>query len=505
MTTITETIGRGALLGVASNYQSVAEALMELVDNPFDKRRGRYLTIELAIDKKGDRIVITDKGGEGMNDAGLQEWIRWGEGQEHEITDIGQYRVGGKLAAVYLANGLEIISRKSGETTLWKFRDPEWGSRTEALCSLPLIELGETYLNGKNNVSKSTRGLTQITLTGLKGHRYEVGILREKLSDTYRSLIEENRCKILVDGEILKARKIPWSAKPSVVEIPLTKVCRNVQVVGKVGAIDRDRIPNGRGIRIPAGIRTEFNGRKISDGEEFGHKLSGKGNLQRLYGEIRMQGNGLKPNQLKNGWPHDSNEWAAVEQLVSQKMQPIVSYLSSLSESRPASREEKKRANNALRRLESAFRQLRDLGHHRGSGGAGGDIGPGGRKPPKPKGKERPRTKQGGKRSSTRNPTPPPQGAVGILMRRISNMPGVLVDKLGEYTPRTQWRDMENGQRAIVINKDFPLYKSLGSSEDYLFESLAMHLVYEDATSVGEAQELVDQLIWMDKAQRETV
>ena len=51
MATISESIGREALLAFASQYSSMSEALMELIDNPFDYRRGRRLTVEVTIDK----------------------------------------------------------------------------------------------------------------------------------------------------------------------------------------------------------------------------------------------------------------------------------------------------------------------------------------------------------------------------------------------------------------------------------------------------------------------
>lgn len=503
MTNITETIGRSALLAAASNYQSVAEALMELIDNPFDKRRGRHLTIDVRVDKKRGRVTITDIGGEGMNDEGLQGWIRWGEGEQHEQSDIGQYRVGGKLAAIYLADGLEIVCRRSGESAIWRFRDHNWGSRTEALSSSPLAEVSGVGLRWPGGTPEPGTGFTRITLTGLKPHRYEVGILRERLSDTYRSLIDKGHCTIRVDGKTVETRTIPWSSSVNVIEIGRQDVSPGVQVIGKVGAIDRDQVPDGRGIRIPAGIRTEFNGRKITDGEEFGFKLSGKGNLQRVYGEIAIQGRGLKPNQLKNGWPHDSEAWTKVERFVHECMQPVVSHLNNLSDARPATREERKRANSARRRVQAALKRLQRLRHQGRNGGTGDRTGPGGRRPPKPRPGKQPSQRTPRRRGPTTNPTPPPIDAIGKLLRRVDGMPDVLYDNLGEQTPRTQWREQDNGPRAVVINKDYPLFVSLGGNEDYVFESIVTHLVYDEAASVPDARDLFDQLVWLDKTQEE--
>lgn len=118
MTTLNETIGRQALLALSNQYSGIVEAITELVDNPFDYARGRHLTMDLTVDKAGDLIRVVDHGGDGMNDAGLSEWIEWGTGPEHSPSDIGQYHVGGKLAAMYLAEEIDIICRRADEPTI---------------------------------------------------------------------------------------------------------------------------------------------------------------------------------------------------------------------------------------------------------------------------------------------------------------------------------------------------------------------------------------------------
>ncbi len=502
MTAITESFGRSAMLAVANNYKSVAEALMELIDNPFDKRRGRRLTISITIDKKHDRVTITDEGGEGMNDQGLQDWILWGEGPQHAAGDIGQYHIGGKSAAIYLAEGLEIVCRKSGEEEIWRFHDPCWGSREEALDSSPITNLPQSALRWPHQAPPPGTGFTKVTLSGLRKNRYEVGILSGRLADTYRSLIERDECTIQVNGKAVATRAIPWSSSIDIVKIPRIEVFPGVRVVGQVGAIDRDRVPDARGSRITAGVRTEFNGRKITDGEEFEHKLSGKGNLQRVYGEIEIRGRGLKPNLVKTGWSQDSDAWTALEKFMHERMQPVVTHLGRISESRPASREERKRANSARRRVQEAFRKLQSLHLPHSQNGrepSGEGTGPGGRKRPEREGTTRTEASSTRKRRPITERTPPPDDPVGRLLRRVSEIPPVILDALGAQTSRTQWRDADDGIRSIVVNTDYPLYTSLGSNEDYVFESLVRHLVDEDSASVAEARDLFDQIIWLDK------
>ena len=500
MATITESIGRSALLAAASNYKSVAEALMELIDNPFDKRRGRRLTIDVTIDKKGDRISILDQGGEGMNEAGLQEWIRWGEGAGHSREDIGQYHVGGKLAAIYLAEHLVIQCRNAGEGPVWQFDDPHWGSRTEALRDTPLKEVPLSEVEWPAEMPRSGVGFACVTLKGLKDHRYDVSRLTDGLSDTYRSLIASSQCIIRINGTLVETLRIPWSSSVDIVQLPPSSIAK-IHVSGQIGAIDRDQLAD-RQLRIPAGIRTEFNGRKITDGEEFRHNLRGRNPLGRLYGEITIAGDGLKPNQLKDGWPRDSAAWTALEEFVHKHMQPVVAHLNSISSGRTTTREEQKWANSAKRRVLNAI-QLIGGNESVAQGELGGNEDTSrGRKPPEPSGGVKQSTKNPNSRQVNRQArTPPPEDAVGRLRRLASTLPEVDYDDLGPGSPRTEWRSNDNGKRSIVINRDYPL--AIGRlTEVYVFESVAQHVIYEDVTTLREARDMFDQLVWSDKRQQ---
>lgn len=237
MATINESIGREALLAFASQYSSMSEALMELIDNPFDYRRGRRLTVEVTIDKRNGLIRVLDHGGEGMNAEGLAEWIGWGTGHEHSTTDIGQYHVGGKLAAIYLAEGLEIICRRAGEHDIWRFADPRWGSRTDLFSGEPEA-LAPDRLPGELSglAAQDSVGFTCVTLRGLKRHRYEQRILAARLANAYRSLIVEGHCSIVLDGDGVEPLDIPVSASFAPTEIPSTKLDSGVRVRAASGS-----------------------------------------------------------------------------------------------------------------------------------------------------------------------------------------------------------------------------------------------------------------------------
>lgn len=472
---------------------------MELIDNPFDYRRGRHLTVDIEVNRARDYVLVSDMGGDGMDDVALTDWIQWGEGHHHQEQDIGQYHVGGKSAAIYLSESLEVVCRKAGSDTVWRFHDPHWGSRTTPLT---------TEVNAVSNFSHALvgstppkgQGFVQIVLRQLKAHRYEVEILKRRLADTYRSLIDQDQCSIGVNGESLSTEDMPWSASIKQVSFGPTTLADGIRIVGRIGAIDKDRLPSGRGSRFQHGIRTEHNGRKITGGEEFGHNLTGRGALMRLYGEVTIRGGNLRPNQLKNGWPYDSDDWQVLEAAMHEHMSSVVQQLNEAADAKPVSRQERKRANSARRRVERALKRLRQLDSlaHKGSIPLG--TGPGGRRQPSQPSERDSQQPPDRTRSPATNRTPSPANPVGRLLRRIGGMPPVHLGGLGDQTARTEWRQDEN-ERAVVVNTDYPLYESLGTNEDYVFESLVMHVLNDDEELLpAEAHQLFDQIVWLDRA-----
>ncbi|MEE9247500.1 MAG: ATP-binding protein [Dehalococcoidia bacterium] len=262
VSTIQETIGREVVLALSNLYPSMADALMELVDNPFDYRHGRLLNIKVKVDKKKGRIVVTDYGGEGMGEDALRDWIQWGTGHTHSLDDIGQYHVGGKLAAMYLADSVEIIGRKAGQKTAFKFFDPHWGTRTEMLVSAlePLDEVALRWFDPDLARLPIEVGFSQFVLTNLKPHRYESSILLQRISNVYKHLVEQKKCHIIVNRNAVEPLEIPESVtyRNRAITIKKTKVASGVSVQGRIWVMDRDKIPIGRGVLIKAGIRTLF-------------------------------------------------------------------------------------------------------------------------------------------------------------------------------------------------------------------------------------------------------
>ncbi len=46
-TQVKETISRQAILAFANTYSNMTDALMEIIDNPFDYRKGREIRVDI--------------------------------------------------------------------------------------------------------------------------------------------------------------------------------------------------------------------------------------------------------------------------------------------------------------------------------------------------------------------------------------------------------------------------------------------------------------------------
>ena len=460
---ISEQIGRSALLHAATNYESISEALLELIDNPIDYRGRQALQIDIWIDKERDEIIILDRAGAGMGEAELQEWIHWGEGPEHAVSDIGQFRVGGKLAAIYLARDLEILCRLSGTKQIWQFHDPDWGVRTSRLQTTVRRVL-PSAIEWRHRVAPAgDEGFVRVTLRGLTSHRYDLEILESNIQDTYRQLIASHDVVIRLNGAEIGALEMPWSDDLDPVEFEHDDLgLGEIAIRGTVGAIDRDLLPRKRGVKAPAGMRTYFNGRRITQGEQFGHNLGGRGSLQRLYGELYVEGTGLLPNQLKNGWAKDSDGWRAVHDVMHGHMLPIVQRLNALARERPVDDQLLKRARRGLERAERA----------------------------------RGRLEAKLKRERGRNPDA--HDAARHFVEHASGAFDIEIRQLGQG-PQTSWDESPDGM-VIVINADHPQHQVLSQHEDYFFEMMLWHFL-ADAGDIGHiaVSDLIDELIWLEQ------
>ena len=295
-----------------------------------------------------------------MDDSSLADWISWGTGHRHNPEDIGQWHVGGKLAAIYLANSLEILCRLAGESTVYRFNDPNWGTRTnlleevkpEVLTSSELVKYPQIEKVGDN-------GFALLILRSLKPHRYESEILRSQLANTYRNLLEKGKCQIVVDGEDVVPFPIPESTtfKPILIS---KRLQGGLTVKGRIAVIDRERLEKRRGLQLSAGIRTVFGGRLIKDGESFGHNLSGRGissgSLAKWSLNISSQ---TQPRMIGTKTAFYGN---LLRNSCMQRCSPVVTFLNQFGESRQISREHKKLVAVVRRQVEDALKKLSRAG-----------------------------------------------------------------------------------------------------------------------------------------------
>ena len=465
---------------------------MELVDNPIDYRRGRKLNVRIQIDKPADTVRVVDWGGGGMTDEGLRGWIGWGIGPQHEAGDIGQYHVGGKLAAIYIGEKLEITSRGAGEDAIWRFVDPHWGSRVRPfegrLERLAASDLVDSFLQ---DLPRGT-GFTDVRITGLKPHRYEPARLLSQISNTYRLLLDAGDCIISINEASVVPAEIAVSATFSPVVLQSLRLPGGATVDGKIWVTDRDQMG---GAGLPAGVRTVFNGRLITEGEEFGHYLAGRGPLQRLMGEIQIHH--MRPNTSKTGWDQDSPDWADLQEMMHCEMKPVVGFLRTLADARPVSRSQRKRAQRVRRKLTAAFRRLAADGVSGLSGLSGeGDAPAGRRRPEAITGHTHCSFRNDQGRRAVENRTPPPKDAVGTLVRRFrGGFPRIDFDALGR-SPRAQWRD-DGTQKLVIINTDHPMYRELGETDAFILEVACLLLLEEgEELALSSAMTDLDRIVW---------
>lgn len=460
MIPVGEPISRQAMLNLATNYSSVSEAVMELVDNPFDYRESRHLVIDVILDRDNDTIVVRDVGGEGMDDEALRDWLNWGQGHVHATQHIGQFHVGGKLATIFLADGIEIKCRRAGDNRVWRFEDPQWGTRG-GFIDLQ-IEPIEPPVHSWAGQMREELGFVEVTLTDLKRSRHDLTVLRNRLADTYRTLIDREHCSIFVNGEQVQTNETPWSADVDPEDIPRTEVAKGVWVSGRIGALDRHKLPKKQGVLVRPGIRTEFNGRKISDGETFGVNLIGRGTSARLYGEISIGGGGLLPSQNKTTWDHDHPNWSAVHDLARPIVERVNKDLEAIAGRRNSSKADVRRAASARKRTIAILEQLSNAERHR-------DMAE--------------------------------EQLVQQILRFAEEMPDVSLVSLGQDAPRSEWSDDPDGERSILVNADHPLCKKMNRSEAFIFESVLMHLCAEPNDDIpGHVTFMVlDELHWLEE------
>jgi len=503
-----EEISRGLAHSAMANFQTFADAAAELIDNPIDFRHHGTIEIRVTVEKAHDLMIFEDFGGEGMDADGIADWLKWGTGRQRRPGDISLNRQGGKAACGYLADSLVLYAKRAESQEVWRFEDADWRSRTEARnWGAPLAVSDRQSLPVSVRSCPAEQGIVRIELSRLRckggrgstsesGYVINLETLRWRLASIYRRILLAKDVVIKLDGDPVQPLDLPLSAAFPRREFNL-KTAAGHRIKGWVGRLERDSLTSLKGkFHVNAGLRCYWSRRLVKDGQAFGHNLEGKGLLLSLIGEVDMDFVSPIPN--KTDFQRSSAEWVDAEAALYQYLAPIIAELRAAGEKRPIDREERKRLTRVCEEIGEALAKLNATppSGESGSGANPSGTAPGGRRRRRRRGTRTPYTPTGRTRGPVVNPTPPPEDAVGKLLRQIarvtggSSRPQAVPDNL-DPSVRSQWRT-ESGVAKVVVNVNYPLYKELKGAAPYMAETVVMQLA--QPIQEGEAKPLNEYL-----------
>ncbi|MGQ9573435.1 MAG: hypothetical protein ACUVV3_09720 [Dehalococcoidia bacterium] len=257
-----ERLSRRMAIAAMSNFRSLPEAVLELVDNAVDKFDGRqggnHLTVSIEVTR--DRIVVENVGGRGMGAQELGEWLEWGES---DTTDgIGFYGQGGKAAMGYLGNAWQVRCKRYDDDVVWEVGDDNWRDTSVDRKTLQAIPR-------ERDREHQGVGYCRIKIWNLVKRRQDMGKLKARLSNVYRVLLKEDRLTLRVNGEEIAPMALPIYEGYPIQKFKVKTAC-GWAVQGWIGRLKRDARGKGA-VAVHGGMRLTRRGRLICDGEYFGH------------------------------------------------------------------------------------------------------------------------------------------------------------------------------------------------------------------------------------------
>ncbi|MFH1909643.1 MAG: hypothetical protein ABIJ72_00410 [bacterium] len=434
---------KNALYSFFSNY---LDAILELTDNAVSNRiPGRIINVEILLPK--DKLVIINRGGQGMSIDDLKFFASWGKSKDRNSYDIGRYNQGGKSAMGYLGRSMSVIASPIGEKKQYRIEDNDLHDLTK-LKSYNVMEIE----------SDNLEGCVQVEISHLRKKHINKDILSKRLIEVYRPLLEEHILDLRINGEQLRPEPFPLDADFSIDKFEFD--VKNNTMSGWVGRL-------GPRTGIKGGMRCYSQGRLICEKEFFSHHdASYKGTLNYLFGEIYL-GEFIPIMPNKTDFDRDSDEWINVKDKMYEILKPHIDELLGREIEEPTE-EDIERVKQA-RNIVACLQKLKDK-FDKGPLAEGNDFG---QKTPKTRIKvkvsHQPETIRG-----RYNPaTPPPADAIGKRRRTREFM---------------DWdvRPMAEGLRSIiekkgkgevlVFNNIFPGYKIAHGNTLYLIETSALQL-----------------------------
>lgn len=478
---VKEQITRKILRSVMSQFSSVTEALLELVDNAFDEfdgvRGGNHLDVDIVLTKNS--ISIENTGGKGMGVEELRKWLTWGEA--HKVDAIGEYGQGGKAAMGYLGSSWKVRTKRWDESYVWEIEEKCWDDVASAEKTYKAIPRKCEELQGI--------GYCCFEIRKLKRHRQNINRIRTQMSNIYRHYLKEGKASISVNHEPVKPMEIPLYEGFRIQQFK-EKSSLGFPIRGWVGRLKRDARVRGE-IRIVGGMRLLRKGRLICDGEYFGHHdYRYRASLGMLIGEVDLPRVAVLPN--KTDFHRDSPEWEATQNVVFDVLQPHIHDLLSQKEEETVTREERRRVQNVRDMMIEALRLLSK--YEELSSRFGEDKG---RKPPEikqrePEVSEREILQEQESSAKQKKPrTPPPLGAVGRL-KRLGRMPEWELRVL-EPSIRSVWGERET-KKCLLINKKYCLYEEREGDELYIAETAILQLARPEGDERLSLQEYLGEI-----------
>lgn len=292
--TVAETVDITRILHNTEDiFKTANRAILEFCDNTLDAQvAGRVAIVRLTIDPR--RFIFSSENETGMNKADLFRYLNWGSAEKAAVSGmIGGYGVGSK-----------------GEDKLYKIEDPQWRKNIGR----------ERRHHVAETVAKSGSGFVEFEFTNLR-KKIDPEKLILHLGNIYKTAIEDNRIRFLVNGREVGPVEIPADGEKLEFSFDLEN---GAKVTGWAGKLPREAdldLPYG----VNPGMRVYLNSRLVEDRVYFGnHKV--RGNLGLLIGEVNIAGK--VPLEFdKNGFRTDTDEWADLDLHMEEKLADLVQKL----------------------------------------------------------------------------------------------------------------------------------------------------------------------------------
>jgi hypothetical protein len=388
--TIVETFSpNGVRRALSGTYSDWRPALLELTDNSVDARLpGKPLSINVIAGK--DSLLVSDRGGKGMDLEGLKRLMNWGESTKGQ-DDIGQYGVGGKAAMGYLGRRLHIACSADGSSSRFDLEITDWQRSSGALE----IREGQTAVSEGFVVAEMSRPknynpkrMTPEAIAGLLG-------------SVYRPMLASGEVQMWVGRSMQDRIQVAPLGIPYDIQTPELapetldlQTGRGEMIRVSVGVVNPKDFAQSE--HLKPGMRVYYRERLIIDGFYAGINPS---HLPNLIGEMHIKNATVLTN--KTGFATDDPNWRDSVDVLKLSLQAWENKLEGKKQEDPRLADERRLAESAKRDLEAIFADSGliteaditgesrggksstvDPGGEKGSGGgkgrSGGEVPPGG-------------------------------------------------------------------------------------------------------------------------------